>query len=70
MKPIFFFFLATEVRSSKGGAKFEIILAEPVAQTPPKRPPSPNKVVSAEEIEEKLKAAEDRRKVKFIDSKS
>lgn len=42
---------------------FELRLADPVAQTPPKRPPSPPKELSAEQIEEKLRAAEDRRKV-------
>jgi len=47
-----------------------VILAEPVAVTPPKRPPSPNSKVSAENIEEKLKAAEERRLVRFPGIKS
>jgi flagella basal body P-ring formation protein FlgA len=60
---------ATEIRcqeKSKGGLAYEVILAEPVAVTPPKRPISPNSKVSAENIEEKLKAAEDRRLVRFF----
>lgn len=63
---IIFFTTATEVRckeSAKGGLSFELRLADPVVMTPPKRPPSPPKAVSAADIEEKLKAAEDRRKV-------
>ncbi|EEB17440.1 Stathmin, putative [Pediculus humanus corporis] len=55
----------TEVRcqeSSKGGMSFELRLADPVVLTPPKRPLSPPKIVSVADIEEKLKAAEDRRK--------
>jgi hypothetical protein len=36
-----------------------------VAVTPPKRPSSPNNKVSVENIEEKLKAAEERRLVIF-----
>ena len=61
-------FVATEIRcqeKSKGGLAYEVILAEPVTVTPPKRPPSPNSKVSAENIEEKLKAAEERRLVSF-----
>jgi hypothetical protein len=43
-----------------------VILADPVAVTPPpKRPSSPNNKVSVENIEEKLKAAEERRMVNF-----
>jgi hypothetical protein len=42
-----------------------VILAEPVAVTPPRRPSSPNSKVSMENIEEKLKAAEERRLVRF-----
>lgn len=52
---------------SKGGLSYEVILAEPVG-TPvvPKRPLSPgNKTPSAEEIEEKHRAAEERRLVSF-----
>lgn len=56
---------ATEIRcqeKSKGGLCYEVILAEPAVNvTLPKLPPTPGKPVSAEEIEEKLKAAEERR---------
>ncbi|XP_035777603.1 stathmin-like isoform X2 [Anopheles albimanus] len=56
---------ATEIRcqeKSKGGLCYEVILAEPAVNvTLPKLPPVPGKNVSAEEIEEKLKAAEERR---------
>lgn len=57
---------ATEIRcqeKSKGGVSYEVILAEPaVAATLPKlQSPPVEKKVSAEEIEEKLKAAEQRR---------
>ncbi|CAH1396648.1 unnamed protein product [Nezara viridula] len=54
----------TEIRckeQSKGGLKFDVIIADP-AIPPPKRPGSPNnKTTSAENIEGKLKAAEERR---------
>ncbi|XP_049814680.1 angiomotin-like 2a isoform X4 [Schistocerca nitens] len=56
-------FITTEIRCqerSKGGLAYEVILADPVTDTPPKRPTSP-KSTSAENIEEKLKAAEERR---------
>lgn len=63
----FYLFLATEIRcqeKSKGGLCYEVILAEPsVAAAVPKLPVTPAKIVSAEEIEEKLKAAEERRLV-------
>jgi len=56
---------ATEIRcqeKSKGGLCYEVILAEPSIQASlPKIPVAPAKIVSAEEIEEKLKAAEERR---------
>lgn len=56
---------ATEIRcqeKSKGGLCYEVILAEPAVNvTLPKLPVTPGKAVSAEEIEEKLKAAEERR---------
>ncbi|XP_055637474.1 stathmin isoform X2 [Toxorhynchites rutilus septentrionalis] len=56
---------ATEIRcqeKSKGGLCYEVILAEPAANVSlPKLPPTSVKPVSAEEIEEKLKAAEERR---------
>jgi len=55
----------TEIRcqeKSKGGLSYEVILAEPAPNvTLPKRPSSLGKNVSAEEIEQKLKAAEERR---------
>jgi stathmin len=56
---------ATEIRcqeKSKGGLCYEVILAEPSTQAAlPKIPVTPAKIVSAEEIAEKLKAAEERR---------
>lgn len=65
--PFIFFIPATEIRcqeKSKGGLCYEVILAEPSIQaTLPKIPVTPAKIVSAEEIEEKLKAAEERRLV-------
>lgn len=61
----FSLFLATEIRcqeKSKGGVSYEVILAEPaVAATLPKIQSSTEKKFSAEVIEEKLKAAEQRR---------
>jgi len=63
---------ATEIRcqeKSKGGLSYEVILAEPLAGTPPRRASPPNNKVSVENIEEKLKAAEDRRLVRFIRTK-
>lgn len=56
---------ATEIRcqeQSKGGLKYDVILADPAA-TPPKRNQSPTRTKSVENIEEKLKAAEERRLV-------
>ncbi|KAK9730406.1 Stathmin family [Popillia japonica] len=57
---------ATEVRcqeKTRGGLCYEVILGEPeVKATPPKRTISPqNKNMSVQDIEEKLKAAEERR---------
>jgi hypothetical protein len=46
---------------SKCGVSYELILAEPVAVTPPIQPSSPRNKVSMKNIEEKLKAAEERR---------
>jgi hypothetical protein len=60
---------ATEIRcqeKSKGGLSFEVILAEPLAGTPPKRASPLNNKASVENIEEKLKAAEERRLVRFL----
>lgn len=62
--------IATEIRcqeKSKGGLCYEVILAEPnvTAALPKVTPVTPGKNVSAEEIEEKLKAAEDRRLVSY-----
>ncbi|XP_041775970.1 stathmin isoform X3 [Anopheles merus] len=58
-------FITTEIRcqeKSKGGLCYEVILAEPAVNVAlPKLPPTQGKNVSAEEIEEKLKAAEERR---------
>lgn len=68
----FFAYLATEIRcqeKSKGGLRYEVILAEPtvnqiqlpkVVQNPANKGPS----LSAQEIEDKLKAAEERRLVR------
>jgi Stathmin family len=65
----FDFFSATEIRcqeKSKGGLSYEVILAEPaVTAQLPKLPVTPGKNMSAEDIEEKLKAAEDRRLVSY-----
>lgn len=56
---------ATEIRcqeKSKGGLSYEVILAEPAPNvTLPKRPVTPGRSVSVEEIEKKLKEAEERR---------
>jgi stathmin len=62
-----FISLATEIRceeKSKGGLKYEVILAEPVADRPPS-PPSvqSNRPFSEEDIEKKLLAAKERREV-------
>jgi hypothetical protein len=67
-----FCFAATEIRcheKSKGGLSYEVILAEPLAVTPPRRASSTNSKVSVENIEEKLKAAEERRLVRFLCTK-
>jgi hypothetical protein len=56
---------ATEIRceeKTKGGLSYEVILADPVAVTPPKRPSSPSNKASVN-IDEKLKAAKERRLV-------
>ncbi|XP_017857259.1 PREDICTED: zinc finger protein DZIP1L isoform X1 [Drosophila arizonae] len=56
---------STEIRcqeKSRGGLSYEVILAEPAPNVAvPKRPVTPGKNVSVEEIEQKLKAAEERR---------
>lgn len=60
---------ATEIRCqemSKGGLAYEVILAEPVGVPVPRRADSPEKTPSVEEIQEKLKAAEERRRVCYI----
>lgn len=55
---------STEVRCSeqaKGGLKYELVLSEPALE-PPKLPNTPSKTsLSIEEIQSKLKAAEERR---------
>lgn len=44
--------------------RYEVILGEPeVKATPPKKPLSPKNSVSVQDIEDKLKAAEERRQV-------
>lgn len=70
--------LATEIRcqeKSKGGLRYEVILAEPnltqVAVPKAAQQPAAPKLSSAEEIAEKLKAAEERRMVSnFVLEKS
>lgn len=61
-------FKATEIRcqeKSRGGLCYEVILAEPAPNVSlPKRPVTPGKNMSVEEIEQKLKAAEERRIVR------
>lgn len=52
---------------SKGGLAYEVILAEPVGVPVPRRADSPEKMPSVEEIQEKLKAAEERRRVSYPD---
>lgn len=53
---------------TKGGLCYEVILGEPdVKFTPPKRTISPqNKNVSVQDIEDKLRAAEERRQVLYL----
>lgn len=67
---VLFIITATEIRcqeKSKGGLCYEVILADPSVQAAvPKIPVTPAKIVSAEDIEEKLKAAEERRLVSFF----
>ncbi|XP_059485919.1 ensconsin isoform X3 [Neocloeon triangulifer] len=60
-------FITTEIRcqeESRGGLRYEVILAEPLTDTPPKpRPVSPQaKTPDIETITEKMVAAEERRK--------
>lgn len=57
---------ATEVRcteQSKGGLKYELVLADPCTESPVRKPisSSPPKSISAEDIQKKLKEAEERR---------
>ncbi|GBN51298.1 hypothetical protein AVEN_161638-1, partial [Araneus ventricosus] len=51
--------------TAKGGIKYELVLSEPSVNDPPKKDSitSPPKTMSVEEIEQKLKAAEERRLV-------
>lgn len=62
-------FTATEIRcqeKSKGGLRYEVIMAEPnLTQVQIPKVHQTSKPLSAEEIAEKLKAAEERRLVKF-----
>lgn len=57
--------MATEVRcteQSKGGLKYELVLADPCTESPVRKPSSsPPKSISAEDIQKKLKEAEERR---------
>lgn len=63
-------YLATEIRcqeKSRGGLSYEVILAEPAPNVSvPKKSLTPTKNLSFEEIEQKLKAAEERRLVNCI----
>lgn len=58
---------ATEVRcqeKTRGGLRYEVILGEPEIKTiPPKKQLSPKNSMSVQDIEDKLKAAEERRQV-------
>ncbi|XP_063918058.1 myosin-9 isoform X3 [Zophobas morio] len=58
-------FVTTEVRcqeKTRGGLRYEVILSEPeVKATPPKKAASPKNSMSVQDIEDKLKAAEERR---------
>ncbi|XP_023311483.1 myosin-9 isoform X4 [Anoplophora glabripennis] len=58
-------FVTTEVRcqeKTRGGLRYEVILGEPEVKTaPPKKQLSPKSSMSVQDIEEKLKAAEERR---------
>jgi hypothetical protein len=58
-------FVTTEVRcqeKTRGGLRYEVILSEPeVKVTPPKKAASPKNSMSVQDIEDKLKAAEERR---------
>nr|CAI5818887.1 unnamed protein product [Callosobruchus analis] len=57
----------TEVRcqeKTRGGLRYEVILGEPEAKVqPPKKQLSPKNSMSVQDIEEKLKAAEERRQL-------
>ncbi|XP_019867933.1 myosin-9 isoform X4 [Aethina tumida] len=58
-------FVTTEVRcqeKTRGGLRYEVILGEPdVKAIPPKKQLSPKSSMSVQDIEDKLKAAEERR---------
>nr|CAI5818886.1 unnamed protein product [Callosobruchus analis] len=60
-------FVTTEVRcqeKTRGGLRYEVILGEPEAKVqPPKKQLSPKNSMSVQDIEEKLKAAEERRQL-------
>lgn len=65
------FVLATEIRceeKSKGGIKYDVILAEPAGTPPPvlKTPEVAQPILRSESIEEKLKQAEERRLVSSL----
>lgn len=66
-----FAFPATEVRcqeKTRGGLRYEVILGEPEVKTaPPKKQLSPKSSMSVQDIEDKLKAAEERRQVRTCD---
>jgi hypothetical protein len=65
-----FLFPATEIRceeKSKGGIKYDVILAEPAGTPPPLKTAADTPVIlRSESIEEKLKQAEERRLVSLI----
>jgi len=66
---------ATEIRAaerSRGGMAYEVILSQPAMETPPRPRPSspPKQPIAIEDIETKLKAAEERRQSVGVQRKS
>lgn len=66
-------FIATEIRcqeKSKGGLCYEVILGHPAITAPLRQnKTSPTKNLTAEEIERKLREAEERRLVGYFETK-
>lgn len=72
LMPLFLFSAAIRAEeTAKGGIKYELVLSEPSSNDPPKKDQltSPPKTMSVEEIEQKLKAAEERRLVSYNEPK-